>query len=255
MSPDGLALPFAHAIPIQHGRDADPAITLGLLAVGVFVAVGGGMLLADRALARPASRAAATALAWGALAFLLFDLLKETASLGQGVIARPGYQAMLVAAFAAGLVGTAAAARGIAGARVAWAFALVGVGAHGMGEAWIVGTEAYSSAITAPLQATSFLLHKLIEGFAIVALASAALGRANALRAGALVALLALLGGMAGFAMGPGTAPVVLFAVGAGGTAFALMLLARRVTPDIAGAAWAALGVAVVYAAGLLHQF
>lgn len=256
MWPDApAALTLAHALPLEHGRDSEPAITLGLLVLGVFASLLAGLLLARRVMGEDVrAQHVAGALALGALLFLFFDLLKETASLGQGVVTRPLYQAGLVLAFAAGLVGLAWSGRGVAGPRVAWAWAL-GIAAHGMGEGWIVGTEAYSTAFAEPTQAASFLLHKLIEGFSILLVASARLSTREAVTMSAAVSALALVGALAGFALGAGTAPAVLFAIGAGATAFAVLLLARRVPPTIATAAWVALGVAVIYAAGVLHQY
>ena len=256
MWPDA-ARALAHALPIEHGRDSEPVITIALLVAGVFAALLAGLLLARRAMQADArAQHAAAALALGALLFLFFDLLKETASLGQGVVTRPLYQGGLLLAFAAGLVGLAwwGGAGGVAGPRLAWAWA-IGIAAHGMGEGWIVGTEAYSTAFAEPTQAASFLLHKLIEGFSILLVANTRLSTRATLAMAAVVSALALVGALAGFALGAGTAPAVLFAGGAGATALAIMLLSRRVPPNVATAAWVAAGVVVIYAAGVLHQY
>lgn len=249
MWPDALL----HALPVAHGEESEPAITLALLAASVLASVLAGLWLARAA---QASRYAtlATAFAAGALLFLFFDLLKEAAGLGQGLVARPVLQLGLVASFAAGALAIPLASRsGIDSKRVAAAWA-VGIATHGAGEGWIVGTEASNVEIAAPAQAASFLLHKIAEGFTIPLVAGAVVaGRAAWAYAVALAAL-ALGAGVAGFALGPGLAPLALFAAGAGASAYAILRLGSRAPLDWRHAGAVALGVAFVYAAGVLHE-
>lgn len=251
---------FAHALPFEHGESVEPAITLTLLAVGVMAAILAG-LFGSRAIVRAGlgAREAATAFALGALLLLFFDLVKETSTLGQALTNRPLEQAWLVLAFVAGLVGLALATRNAnATARgamlVAWAWT-IGIALHGMGEAWIVGTEASNADITAPTQSASFLIHKAIEGGTILLVAGAILGARTMLAQAALVALAALAGAVGGLFAGASDAPNLLFAAGAGAAAWAIVLLARQTGATPRNAAWAAAGVVAIYLAGLLHQF
>lgn len=244
-----------HAIPVRHSAQSDPYLVMGLLTVGVVATILAGILIGTR-LVRADTRThrAASALLAGALLFLLYDLLKQTASLGQGLTSRPLYQALLVLAFVGALVLLPAAAHGrTSGRTILWVWAL-GIGMHGAGEAWIVGTEALTADITAPPQAMSFLLHKTIEGASIPLVATLAPTRRTTLAVAAAIGLLALLAGAGGFILGAGRAPVVLFAVGAGAATSALLLLARKTPWDARHASLVGAGVATVYLAGLLHE-
>lgn len=247
-------LELAHVIPVGHSREADPGITLALLGLGVFAMAVTGLLATRAATTTVHRQHVGSALALGALLFLLFDLLKESASLGQGLTAEPLLQAALVAAFAGGLLAFSSGGGTIAHRRLAWAWTL-GIAAHTMGEAWIVGTDAYSTTFFEPTQSASFLLHKLIEAATIPLVSSAVPPPRVAIKMGAALAGAALAGGIGGFYWGPTDAPLLLFAAGAGATSWAIVLLARRAPPHAASAAWVAVGVAVVYAAGLLHQY
>lgn len=264
-----------HAIPIRHGAASDPYIVLGLTTLGVLGALAAGMLLGARIMREPSSsvRSTATAILAGAILFLLYDLLKQTASLGQGLTGSPLYQATLLAAFVAGAAALPLATKtaldtsarsassiptpllrnDVGGTALLWAWA-VGIGMHGAGEAWIVGTEALTADITAPFQATSFLVHKLVEGATIPVVAALAASRRMTLAASALLALLALAAGAAGYAWGGGRTPVVLFALGAGAATSALLMLARRIPWDVKHVLLVGAGVALIYLAGLLHE-
>lgn len=249
MWPDALA----HAVPFQHTASADPAIVVTLTALGVAASILAGILL-TRALTTADMRSFAGAAAFGALLFLFFDLVKETASLGQGLVQKPLYQAALLASFAFGLLLIPALSRGgDKSPHVFWLWAL-GIGAHGAGEAWIVGTEALTADITAPFQAASFLVHKVVEGFTIPLVAGIVATRQRSIGASALLALIALAAAAAGYVLGPGRAPLFLFAIGAGAASYALLRLATRFPHDTRHAAAAAIGLILVYVAGLLHE-
>lgn len=244
-----------HAIPIQHSAQSDPYLVMGLLTLGVVVTIFAGIVIGAwfvRADVR--THRAASALFAGALLFLLYDLLKQTASLGQGLTSRPLYQALLILAFAGALVVLPAAARGHTSGRVVlWVWAL-GIGMHGAGEAWIVGTEALTADLTAPPQVISFLLHKTIEGVSIPLVATLAPARRITLAVAAALGGLVLIAGVGGFVLGAGRAPVVLFALGAGAATSGLLLLARKTPWDARHASLVGAGVAAVYITGLLHE-
>lgn len=242
-----------HAVPVRHSEEADPWITIGLTTLGVFSAILAGLIIGNRARRTPTGRKAALGFAAGALLFLFFDLLKEAASLGQGLVTQPILQAGLVLSFVLGLLAFAAVPAERE-ARVAWAWALL-VAAHGAGEAWIVGTEAFTALVTEPTQAASFLLHKVAEGFTIPLVAGVALSTRQIGGMAAALAAIALVGAVGGFVLGPGLAPLAFFAIGAGGAAFAILRLAKQSTLTFAYAAWVALGLVFIYLAGVLHEF
>lgn len=226
----------------------DAAVTLGLLTIGVGFSVAVGILLGNRV----RSRSWAIALGAGALVFLLLDLFKETASLGQGILDR-GLQIALVLAFALGVILLAAFGKPGNATRLAWAWA-IGIAAHGAGEAWLVGSEALTADITAPTQAASFVLHKIIEGATIPLVAGISLRRAEGAAITGVLAALALAFGWLGWVMGPGNEASLFFAAGAGATVFAIIVLAKRIPLDAKHAAAVAAGAIVVYLAGLLHE-
>lgn len=243
-----------HAIPIQHGAESDPWIVGALVVAGVAAAVAIGTVLASLLLARERWRGPLAAAIAGALLFLLFDLLKESASLGQGLLARPLLQLALLAAFAAGLLLLPAFARSTGSGEAVAVLWAVGIAAHSAGEGWVVGTEALAADVAAPLSAASFLAHKLIEGASIPVVAGLALRAPTALRATTMVTLAAAGGFVAGLRLGPGIGPMVAFAAGAGAVAYAALLAARRTPLDARHAAWLLAGVAAVYVAGVLHE-
>lgn len=223
-------------------------MTLGLLTIGVAFSIGVGIVLGNSV----RSRSWAIALACGALVFLLLDLFKETASLGQGILDR-GLQVGLVLSFALGVVALGAFAKTGNRTLLAWAWA-IGIAAHGAGEAWLVGSEALTADITAPTQAASFIIHKIIEGATIPLVAGIALRRAEGAAVTGALAGLALIFGYLGYVVGPGEAPGLFFAAGAGATTFAILVLAKRVPLDAKHAAAVAAGVTLVFLAGLLHE-
>lgn len=242
-----------HAVPIRHGAASDPWLVGGLLVAGVALSVGVGVVAANRGLAAGHHRAAA-GLAAGALLFLFFDLLKGSAGLGQGLLGSPLLQLALVAAFLSGILLVPAFSRDGADAdAVAFAWAC-GVAAHSAGEGWIIGTAAFSADVAAPLGTASFLIHKVVEGASIPIVGGLGLRGRPAWLATAVVTVAAATGFAAGLAAGPGTGPTLLFAAGAGATAYAALRLAARATLETRQATWIALGALVVYAAGLLHE-
>lgn len=245
---------LAHAIPVRHGQDADPYITIGLLTLGVAAAIGTGIVAGNLAVVRPRLRSSAQAFAAGALVLLLFDLLKETASLGQGLLTNPLLQAGLLAAYAAGVLLLAQSARGGENPRgTLWAWT-IGIAAHGAGESWIVGSEALTADITAPTQAASFIVHKVIEGATIPLLVGGPTRRLDIIRVTALMASTALLSGALSYGLGANTMPLLLFALGAGAATFALLRMANQFPLTLRHAGWLVVGLIVIWSAGWLHE-
>ncbi len=160
-----------------------PPEALALLAAGVLASALVGILAGDAALRRlPHSLLAAFAV--GALLFLLFDLLKESAGLGQGILGDRTLQLALVASFALG----ALFAPLLSGAALAWLWT-AGIALHGAGEGWVLGSEGAAAEGARPAGAASFLLHKGIEAFTIPLLAGAAVRRPLALALALALAL------------------------------------------------------------------
>lgn len=241
-----------HLLPVAHSAAADPYLVLGLVFLGVLLAAIAGFLGAHQVLRRGTIAALAVGFSAGALLFLFFDLVKEAASLGQGLVAAPLLQLGLVAAFALGALALAWLGRGAAPLRLAWLWTL-GIMAHGAGEGWIIGTEA-ASAEVAPLGMLSFLLHKGIEAFTVPVVAGLVLRTGQAAAMGVAIAAATLVAGLAGFLVGSGPAPLFLFAAGAGAAAFALLRLGSLARPTPLQTTAMVLGVVAVYGAGLLHE-
>lgn len=244
-----------HGLPFRHGEGGDAAATLLLLGIGVAGAAAAGLWVARRLALEPPSFLASSAFSIGALLFLQFDLLKESASLGQGLLNTPQVPLGLVGAFVLAAIGIPVLTRnGSDGSRVAWWWAL-GISTHGAAEGWIVGTEATDVApLGAPLGAVSFLLHKALEAFTIRFVAGDALPARFDVGFVGLLAGAAVGGGLLGLWWGPSLLVLVLFAAGAGASAYAVLRLAQQVRPTTLSAAMVALGVVAVYAAGLLHE-
>lgn len=242
---------LAHVLPLRHDAGADAVLTLALLALGVLATTLVGLYVSNRAQHEPRRVSMLAALSAGALVLLLFDLLKESASLGQGLLQRPLLMTMLLAAYAAGLLLIPTLGKGEP-IRVAWLWTL-GIGLHGAAEGWIVGTEAGTSAL-APTGVASFLLHKAIEAFTIPLVAFVTLTRRDLAGLPLVLALLALAGGVGGWLVGSGQAPLFLFAAGAGAATHALLRLARVIPGDLRHALVVLAGLLLVFAAGLLHE-
>lgn len=243
---------LGHVLPISHGEGADATLTLALLAIGLVIALAAGLALANRLEAMPRWRTLVAAASAGALVFLLFDLLKESASLGQGLVRNPLLMLALLAAFAAGALFIPLLDKPGNPRRVAWLWSL-GISLHGAGEGWIIGTEATTAALS-PTGAASFLIHKGIEAFTIPLVAMVTLTRRDLLAMPVALTLLTIAAAAAGLALGGGIAPLFMFAAGAGAATHALVRLARAIPPDARHAAALVAGVLAVYAAGLLHE-
>jgi zinc transporter ZupT len=241
-----------HGLPFEHGTATDANLVLFLLAVGTFAAALAGLFIGRRVAATPSWHGFGTAFSAGALLFLFYDLVKEAAGLGQGVVGRPTFSLGLLVAFSAGLLAVAWLGRG-RGARLspAWAWVL-GLAAHGGGEGWIVGTEAAQGAALAPLGALSFLLHKGVEAFTLASLATTTIQAATKMAIALGLAVLA--GAVGGLWLGAGYAPLVLFASGAGAMGYVVVRLGRSLRLDMREAVALLGGIVFVFAAGLLHE-
>lgn len=244
-----------HGLPFRHGEGGDAAVVLLLLGLGVAGAASVGLWLARWVESDPANVPLASAFGLGALLFLFFDLLKESASLGQGLLSSPLLPVGLVTAFAAAAVGIPFLSRdGTDASRVAWWWT-AGISAHGAAEGWIVGTEAaQTDPFGAPLGAASFLIHKALEAFTIRFVAGPGLPiRWDAGYAAALAAA-ATGGGLVGLWWGPSLTVLLLFAAGAGASTFAMVRLARGMRANLVTMVAITAGVVLVWAAGLLHE-
>lgn len=249
MSPEVLL----HLLPFAHGEASEPYVVLALVLAGVFASVLAGIYAARYVLQQDRWAHLAVGFSAGALLFLFFDLLKESASLGQGLVRSPLLMAGLLLAFALGALFIPALGRDPGAGRLAWLWAL-GIAAHGAGEGWIIGTEA-ASAELAPLGMASFLLHKGLEGFTIPVMAAWALPRRTRWGAAGAIAGVAALAGLAGLFVGSSQAPLLFFAAGAGAAGFVVLRLgALTGRPGLGQAAAMVLGLVAVYAAGVLHE-
>lgn len=243
---------LAHVLPVQHGATGDVALTIGLLTLGVLAASVAGIWIANELNTR-IRHGLLAALAAGMLLFLLYDLLKESASLGQSFVARPALLLALVGAYAAAFLLLPAMGREPARFRLAWAWT-IGIGIHGMGEGYVLGTEGASADLAAVPGIASFLLHKGMEAFTIPILLTFGMDRWASVVAALALAGMTLAGALAGLMLGATLVPVVLFAAGAGATSVVALRLARHADATPRAAAWALAGVLAVYAAGLLHE-
>lgn len=243
---------LAHLLPIEHGAAGDAALTLGLLALGVFASTLVGVIVGNETTCR-LPRGFLTAVSSGMLLFLLFDLFKESAGLGQGILANPLLLVGLLAAFAAGILLVPTIARNDTWSWLAWAW-IGGIALHGMGEGYVLGTEAKSADISGVAGIASFLLHKGMEAFTVPILIGAGLGKKLTPLAALALAATTLLAAIAGTSLGSSTLPLFLFAAGAGAAAHVMLRLARDVPTDAKHAAYVLLGVLLVYGAGLLHE-
>lgn len=245
---------LAHLLPFAHGAASEPWIVLGLVFVGVAVTVLTGIAVANAGLNRPRIARWAAGLSAGVVLFLFVDLVKEAATLGQGLVNAPLLQLGLLGTFAAGaLLLPFLAGEPLKPQRLAWLWA-IGIAAHGAGEGWIIGTEASSVQLTSALGMLSFLLHKAIEGATIPVVAAATVRLRDAIGISVALAAVALVAGAAGLFLGTGLAPLILFAAGAGASTYAIALLVRGARVDVRWMLAVVIGVALVYGAGLLHE-
>lgn len=243
----------AHVLPVQHAEGADAFLTITLLTGGVLATVLLGLFLGRRAQRSTRRRHLAVAYVAGILLYLLFDLLKESASLGQGLLRNPALILQLLLAFIAGTFLLGASGTTSAPTRIVWAWS-AGIGLHGAAEGWIIGTEA-TVAVLSPTGTASFLLHKALEGLTIPLVANHAPSRNQLLGASLIITGAALTGAIAGLLVGPSTLPLVFFAGGAGATALAILHAAQRAAPtNRVTLHGLVLGVLTMFAAGVLHE-
>lgn len=248
---NGLHLDVAGGVGAEL-PDALLAAVMLFVASAVPFAV--GLVLAARWRGAPATLAG---LAAGAVLFLLFDLARESA-IGVGLL-RPTTTLAIVAVFSAGMLLPAWLPRrlGRAPAGAAWPSFLwaAGIGAHGAGEGFVVGTEAHTALFALPfLGALSFVLHKAIEGATVRPLADRAPVRRELVAMTLAAALPSAAGALLGALLGPSLLGPLFFAAGAGAAAWAVMSLAQRGHGAPRFFAAALVGALAVWAAGLLHE-
>lgn len=245
-------LSLAHVLPVEHGATGDATLTITLLTLGVLASALVGTLVANH-LVRRAPVSLLSALGVGILLFLVYDLLKETASLGQGLLATPLLMGGILASFAAGTMIIPLFAREEQGTWLAYAWVL-GISMHSLGEGYTLGTEASSANLGRITGIASFLLHKGMEAFTIPVLVGAAVGTRSTIIAAIGITWATLMGALIGVIFGATTLPLLFFAAGAGAVAIAITRLAHATRPDTRHAALTLVGVLLVYAAGLLHE-
>lgn len=246
-------LSLAHVLPVEHGATGDATFTIALLTLGVLASAFLGARAGD-AFLRRVRLSLLAALSAGMLVFLAYDLLKETASLGQGLLANPMLLLGILASFALGTMIIPTLGREEGDRWLAWAW-LAAISLHSLGEGYTLGTEATTAALGSATGIASFLLHKGMEAFTIPILLGSTFGARRATFAAVTLAWITLMGALLGVLLGATTLPLLFFAAGAGSVVIALVRLARKTEPDTRHAVAVLLGVLVVYAAGLLHEF
>lgn len=231
----------------------DAAVAAVLLFLASAVPFAAGLWAAGRWRGAPGPLAG---LAAGAVLFLAFDLFKES-GVSVGLL-RPWTLALLLGAFAVGLVAPALAARRVrapAGAAVPAFLWALGVGAHGLGEGFVVGTDAHAIGLALPFfGGLSFVLHKAIEGATVRPLQDDAPTARQVVALALVAGLPGALGAVLGALLGPSLLGPAAFALGAGAAAWALLLLARRGDGRPAFYVAALVGAFLVLGAGLLHE-
>lgn len=246
-----LPVSLGHMLPVAHGEGGDAALTLGLLTAGVLGAALAGTLLGSSA-SRRIRASLLAALSAGILLFLAYDLLKETASLGQGLLNNPPLLLGILASFSIGTM-LLPTLGGKDGTRLMWAWVL-GISLHSLGEGYTLGTEATTANLGSITGIASFLLHKTMEAFTIPILVGRRLAWKETILAAVALTTATLAGGLLGVALGATVLPVLFFAAGAGAVTIALVRHARGTEPDTRHALAVLVGVLAVFAAGLLHE-
>lgn len=241
---------LAHALPLEPGEGGHAPLVLALTTLGVLLATLGGILAGNLAQRRAPLLAAAAAA--GALILLLHDLLKESATLGQGILANIPLILALLALFAAGLLLIPRLAE-TSRASLAWLWT-AGILAHTLGEGLVLGSEAPHVELTGVAGIASFLIHKAIEAATIPLVAGTRVDQRDAWAMPGALALATLAAAAWGLTQATGNLPLLCFAAGAGATLYAILRLANRSPPTLRIAASALLGFLLVYAAGLLHE-
>lgn len=244
---------LAHVLPVEHSEGGDAALTLGLLTTGVLLSAFFGAL-AGNLLTRRVRLSLLAALSAGMLLFLVYDLLKETASLGQGLLSNPLLLLGILAAFSLGTLILPVLGKDEGDSWVVWAW-MIGISLHSLGEGYTLGTEATTANLGSITGISSFLLHKGMEAFTVPILFGAALGMKRTILLAIGLAWATLLGALVGLVFGATTLPLLFFAAGAGCVAIAIVRLSRGTLPDTRHALAVLAGVILVYAAGLLHEF
>lgn len=234
---------------------SDAALAALVLLVASGVPFAAGLWAAGRWRGSPTVVAG---LASGVVFLLSVDLFKES-GVGAGLL-RPSTTALLLAAFGVGVALPALLARRVGrappgGAGVPAFLWALGVGAHGVGEGYVVGTEAHTALFALPFfGALSFLLHKILEGASVRPLQDAPPSRRGLLALTAAAAVPAACGALLGAALGPTRFANVAFALGAGAGLWALLAIARRGDGSPRFYVAALVGAVLVYGAGLLHE-
>lgn len=201
-----------------------------------------------------------SALVVGVLVANFYDLAKETAGLS-GSTLRGVVDVLNVSFFAVALLGFYFAHQSLNGGGNLWLaylWALLGVGLHGMGEGIVIGYDfATGFTILSLPQALSFTLHKIAEGASIGVLVYAVrVGLTQSVTVSLVAGLPVAVGTLLGLFGLPGGTSTFFFASSAGATVYGMTTL---FTSDRNGvrryAVWILVGFLYMYFAGVIHQF
>jgi zinc transporter ZupT len=231
-----------------------PSIALGILgtAVPFYLAL---TLFHVQAIRRHAQ--VVLALATGMSIYFLLDGFVDSAELGVTIGYGSGWQPLeLIAAFALTFVILQSLRRKPEYSWPLWVVAL-GISIHSFAEAHDLASAAnlyFSSLSTVLPSAVSFLLHKFLEGFALVAAAAVtgAKGLRQVMLAGTPMLVIAVVGSLASLATFD-LSPII--AAGVGGWALVTLVLATHFERPSRPTVFTiiAIGFIIVYAASLLH--
>ncbi|MGH9953507.1 MAG: hypothetical protein ACRD5J_17955, partial [Nitrososphaeraceae archaeon] len=144
-----------------------------------------------------------------------------------------------------------------------YAWSIFGVGSHSIGEGIIMGYDfATGSTSLSPAQISSFILHKIGEGFTIGVLLIFSLVNKNRhiLILGAIAGLPTILGAGAGYALFPPTVATYFFAAAVGATISIIIIFVHVLLTTTASRYNILLigilaGYLFMFLSGVLHQF
>ncbi|MGH9876128.1 MAG: hypothetical protein ACRD5H_00690 [Nitrososphaerales archaeon] len=241
---------------------------------------------------RESTKALAASIGVGILLASFYDLTKETAGISTGVL-RSVEEAFNVITFSAVLLGfialyaytkrrdsannvndndnpSAVVGTSINNLKTAttvplvltYAWAILGVGLHSMGEGIIMGYDFSTGATSlSPSQISSFVLHKIGEGFTIGVLTmynhnNTTSKNRHLLATGAIAAVPTMAGAAMGYALFPSILSTYLFAAAAGATIFIITIFVTLMaSPRYSVPIGILVGFLFMYFSGVLHQF
>lgn len=140
-----------------------------------------------------------------------------------------------------------------------YAWTIFGIGLHSTGEGIIIGYDFATGVTSLSLaQISSFVLHKIAEGFTIgVLIIYGALKNRHALATGVIAGIPTVIGTAMGYALLPPTLHTYFFAASLGATIFIIIRLIHLITSSRYNGILIGIlaGFLFMYFAGVLHQF